>query len=255
MMQRSPLLAILTYHSLDASGSVLSTAPDSFAEHMRRLAGSGVRVVPLGDLPRALDVASSEPAVAITFDDGFRSVYEHGLPVLARYRFPATVFLVTGHCGMTHAWASRMSGVAGAPLLGWQEIAEMTRADITFGSHTHTHPDLTRLDPGRVEQELVSSKRVIEDALGRPVEAFAYPYGAHDARVKELARAHFRLACATTLDFVTPASDRFALERLDTYYFRRPDSLARLFSSRTRAYVKLRRMARTGRRLISGSAH
>lgn len=254
-MPSSARVAILTYHSLDASGSVLSTPPDSFAEQMRLLAVSGARVLRLGDLPSVLGgPAASGPAVAITFDDGFRSVYEHGLPVLARYGFPATVFLVTGHCGQGHAWAGRMRGVAGAPLLGWQEIGAMAKAGISFGSHTETHADLRRLEGRRAEQEMVRSKQAIEDALGCRVETFAYPYGAYDARVKELARAHFTLACSTTFDFVTPASDRLALERLDMYYFQRPEWLLRLFSARTRAYVRMRRMARAGRRWLSSRA-
>jgi peptidoglycan/xylan/chitin deacetylase (PgdA/CDA1 family) len=251
-MATPPRVAILTYHSLDTSASVLSTSPEAFAEQMRLLAASGVQVLHLVHLPRVLGgAASAGPAVVITFDDGFRSVYDHGLPVLARYGFPATVFLVTGHCGLSHAWAGRTSGVAGAPLLGWREIAAMAKAGISFGSHTETHSDLRRLDGPQVEHEMVRSKQTIEDALGFPVETFAYPYGAYDARVKELARTHFAVACSTTLDFATPASDLLALERLDMYYFRRPEWLSRLFSVRTRAYVRLRRMARAGRRWLS----
>jgi peptidoglycan/xylan/chitin deacetylase (PgdA/CDA1 family) len=254
-MAQSPVVAILTYHALDASGSVLSTPPELFDEQMRILADSGTRVVPLSEVRRVVQgAASREPAIAITFDDGFRSVYERGLPPLARHGFPATVFLVTQHCGMLHGWPGRGSGGVGSPLLDWREIRAMAQTGITFGSHSLTHPDLRRLDAREVERQMVVSKQTIEDALGTPVEALAYPYGAYDARVKDLARAHFKLACATTLGFVNSRSDLFALERLDMYYFRRPDAFRRLFSADIRVYVRLRRWLRACRGWFAGPA-
>src|SRR5262245_41977104 len=97
--------AILTYHALDNNSCVLSTPPRVFAEQMRVLHELGVSVVPLKDVRRALDgTATSKNLVAITFDDGFRSAYEYGLPVLQCYGFTATVFLVTDYCGKTNSW-------------------------------------------------------------------------------------------------------------------------------------------------------
>lgn len=130
----------------------------------------------------------------------------------------------------------------------------MAQTGISFGSHSQTHPDLRRLDAREAERQMVVSKQTIEDALGTPVEAFAYPYGTYDGRVKELARAHFKLACATTLGFVMPRSDLFALERLDMYYFRRPEAFRRLFSADIRGYVHVRRWLRACRGWFSGSA-
>src|SRR5438132_3962726 len=100
--------AVLTYHAIDESGSVLSTSPRLFAQQMQILAASGVRTVPLTDLPNLISAAStSAPVVALTFDDGFMSVYEYALPVIAGYGFPATVFVVSDYCGRTNAWPSQ----------------------------------------------------------------------------------------------------------------------------------------------------
>lgn len=246
------MAAILTYHSLDPSRSVLSTPPDVFALQMRILVERGVGVVPLSDLARVAAAGEpGPPAVAITFDDGFRSVYEHALPVLVTLGLPATVFLVTGYCGKTSAWPDQASGLAAHPLLDWPEIREMARAGMAFGSHTRSHVDLRRLAVGEIDTEMVASKRAIEDALGQPVDTFAYPFGAQDARVRDLARAHFALACGTTLGFVGARSDRFALERLDMYYFRRSALFRRVFSPEGRAYVGVRRGLRAVRRMLA----
>ena len=104
--------AILTYHSIDESGSVLSTSPRRFAEQMGILAELGAEVVSLQELARRMNENSRAGiAVAITFDDGFKNVYEQGLPILRQYRFPATVFLVTDYCGGMNSWPSQPAGI------------------------------------------------------------------------------------------------------------------------------------------------
>ena len=242
-------IAILTYHSLDDSGAVLSTPPHVFAAQMRILHERGIRVVPLSEVRHILgSTALREPLVALTFDDGFRNAYEYGLPVLQRYGFTATVFLVTDYCAATNSWPSQPPSVERRPLLRWAEVREMSTAGVAFGSHTRTHPDLRMLARQQVKEELVGSQRAIEDATGRAVEAFAYPYGAYNHTVKHLAQTHFALACSTTLSLVRPGSDLFALERLDMYYLRRLTLFRRLFSREMDAYLLLRRKLRDLRR-------
>jgi len=244
-MPSSARSAILTYHSIDDSGSVLSTAPRIFAEQMRILYEQGYAVALLDTV---LDNHHIDPLskgrVAITFDDGFRNVYEHALPVLQRYGFPATVFLVTDYCGKANDWPGQPAHVHRHALLSWPQIREMSAAGMTFGSHTRTHPNLRAVALGDMEEELRGSKCQIEDAIGRPVTSLAYPYGGYSLDVKRLAGQCFTIACTTTLDFVRLGSDRLALERLDTYYLRHPTWLRRLFSPEMDAYVGFRRYLR-----------
>lgn len=236
---------ILTYHSLDESGSVLSVSPQAFVSHMRLLHEMGVRVVPLAEIWRLLNDETSEGnLVAITFDDGYRNVYDVGFPVLRSFGFPATVFLVSDHCGKTATWPRQPAPMRSLPVLPWRAIREMSAAGFAFGSHTRTHRDLTRLPASVAEDEMVASKRVIEDATGLPVLLFAYPYGAYDARVQALASAHFRMACSTRLGFVRQKSDPYALDRIDVYYLRAPLFFSRLFSPEIDPYIRMRRTLR-----------
>ncbi len=238
-------VAILTYHSLDESGSVLSTEPDLFAEQMRILHESGVKVIPLSAVRDVLGGGlDSQRCLAITFDDGFMNLYHNGFPVLLRYGFPATVFLVTDYCGKENDWPSQPRAVKRWPLLGWREIDEMAAAGITFGAHTRTHPDLRTLAPKQVKEEILPSKKSLEDALGRSVDLFAYPYGVYNERVRKISQELFSLCCSTKLDFVKRESDLFSLERLDMYYFRSSIFFGHLFSRRTKTYIHLRRWAR-----------
>lgn len=240
-------IAILAYHSIDDSGSVLSTSPQAFREQMDILDELGVRVLGLDEVrtaPRMNETAG--PAVVITFDDGFRNFYEWGLPILQRHRYPATVFLVTGYCGRANAWPTQPQHIERRSLLSWSEAREVCAAGISLGSHSRTHPDLTALSIGDAEQELAASRKTIEDLTGCSVETFAYPYGHFNEAVRQLAGRYYSLACSTELGFVDSRSDLLALERLDMYYLRRPNVLRQLFTRKFAAYLRCRR---TGRRL------
>lgn len=227
--------AILTYHSLDDSGSVISVSPALFARQMEVLAGSGVPVARLTELR-----SSPAPAVALTFDDGFQNFAEVAAPVLARYRFPATVFLVSGYCGAANDWPSQWPGVPRLPLMTWSTIQGLSRAGVEFGAHTATHPDLGRLDEAAMREEVLSSKRRIEDATGREALAFAYPYGSMPEPARRLVAEHFRAGCSTRLGYVTAGSRPETLERLDVYYLARLSLFRHLFASPARWYLALR---------------
>lgn len=246
-------LPVLTYHSLDDSGSVISVSPSLFAEQMRVLHEAAISTLSLPAAAQALrDGRVPAEAVVLTFDDGFENFYQHAYPVLRRYGFTATVFLVTDYCERDNSWPSQPAHVARRPLLRWAQVREMSEAGVAFGAHSRTHPDLTRLSSRDAEAEMLASKRAIEEALQRPVESFAYPYGAYDEAVKRLTAAHFQLACSTKLDFATPGSDLLALERLDMYYLRHPRLFRRLLSGEVRTYIRLRRLARDVRPMLVG---
>src|SRR5512138_3597748 len=104
---------ILTYHSLDDSGSVISIAPRLFREQMKSLQTSGLPVVSLEQ------VRTAPGSVALTFDDGYRNFLDCALPVLAEAGFPATVFAVTGFCGLVPGWSGQRASVPALPLMSW----------------------------------------------------------------------------------------------------------------------------------------
>jgi len=226
--------AILTYHSLDDSGSVISVSPRRFARQMDALAASGVKVVPLAEL-----LSTGPPAVALTFDDGFCNFAEAAAPLLARHGFPATVFLVTDYCGGRNDWPSQWPGIPILPLMDWSTIRELSQHGIDFGAHTATHPNLARLDPAKARDEILGSKKRIEDATGRRVTSFAYPYGAMSETARRAVAEHFAAGCSTRLGWVDAASAPEALERLDVYYLSLY-LLGHLFGAPARWYLAAR---------------
>ncbi len=229
---------ILTYHSIDDSGSVISVSPAQFRRHMQILAEERIRVVPLRD------VRETPGAVALTFDDGYRNFLESAAPVLAEHAFPATVFAVSDYCGRDNGWPTQPAFVPRLPLMGWRELERVVAQGISVGAHSVTHPFLTRLTTEEIRVELSDCRQEIEAKLGVIADTLVYPYGDSDARVRQVAAKVFRLACGTRLDFLSPAADPFDLPRIDAYYVRDPRWFAPLFSPSGRAYIAVRRWVR-----------
>ena len=229
---------ILTYHSLDDSGSPISMRPGAFRKHMDLLAASGAPVVPLER------VARTPGAVAITFDDGFRNFLEYALPVLAEHRFPATVFVVTGYCGKNNGWPSQPAGIPRMDLMDWKDLRAIREAGIELGAHSVRHEFLTRLPEAQVAEELSRAKEEIENRSGALVRSFAYPYGAVNETVRRLAARHYALACTTELRFCGAGDDPLTLPRIDAWYLKNPLLFSNLHKTPVRAYLALRRWVR-----------
>lgn len=105
------------------------------------------------------------PTICLTFDDGHRSVYEVAFPLLKRYGFCATVFIVPTYIDKPN-W------------LTWEQIDEMNRSGIIdFQSHTLEHKRIPMMQADTILYDLTESKRILEERLDKPIQHLAYPYG------------------------------------------------------------------------------
>jgi peptidoglycan/xylan/chitin deacetylase (PgdA/CDA1 family) len=233
------------YHSLDSSGLRFSTHPDVFRAHVETLAAAHVPCVPLEA------IQATPGAVALTFDDGYRNFVEHALPLLLRYHIPATLFAVSGYCGQTKTWRPHAEAGRDQPLLSWAELRDIAAAGISIGGHSVHHLDLSALPDDQALAEMRDCRNEIEDRLGRPVTTFAYPYGASNPRIRELARQQFPIACGTRTALVRENSDSMDLPRIFDFYLT-PYWLRRLSGVDGRAYIALRKWVSAGRGWLAG---
>jgi peptidoglycan/xylan/chitin deacetylase (PgdA/CDA1 family) len=173
-----PCVPVLMYHSISANlfglshpYSQINTTPEMFSTQMRFLRSAGYRSVDLSEMVDGLsDVKDMCKKVVITFDDGYRDLLTDGLPILKQCGFTATVFLATDRIRET---PTRFEGV---DYLTWEDVRELHKEGMSFGSHTVTHPDLRSMEPEQIDYELGYSKEVIEQKLGSTVESFSYPF-------------------------------------------------------------------------------
>ena len=187
-------LLVLCYHAVSERWPAdLSVTPASLREQLGSLVARGYRGVIFAD---AVLGAPEGPTVAVTFDDAYRSVAQLAGPILADLGLPATVFVPTAFPGAERpmAWPGidRWVGTEFEPELApldWDELRELADGGWEIGSHTRSHPHLPELDDAALARELAGSRADCERELGRPCRSLAYPYGDHDDRAIEAARA------------------------------------------------------------------
>jgi peptidoglycan/xylan/chitin deacetylase (PgdA/CDA1 family) len=168
-----------------------------FAAQLAYLHRRGYQAVALDDVPAVLGGTSPwKKPVAISFDDGYLDTYTHAFPLLKKYRFTATVMLVSQHIGGHNAWDSER--VNPVPLLAEREIRELARAGIHFGAHGATHAALTELTGLEARRELERSKAAVAALVGHEITTLAYPFGQSNAEICRIARdAGYRVAFGT----------------------------------------------------------
>lgn len=241
--------AILTYHSIDASGSAISVDPETFRRHVQWLAGSGVRVVTVEELLRFPPEAE---ALALTFDDAFANFAQLAWPLLRDHGMPATLFVPTDHIGASNSWSvSRGLAVPRLPLVDWQTLGHLAEEGVTLGSHSRTHPDLRGLPAAALLEEVEGSARRLEARTGRVPAGFAYPYGYYDATAVEEVRGRYAWACTVELRMLGAQDNPWLTPRLDAYYFRSPGRLEAWGTRRFRQQLWLRASARRVRNTLS----
>lgn len=246
-------IPVLTYHSIDASRSVISTAPENFRRQMKFLSENHFQIIALSEAVENFRSKKefAPKTIALTFDDGFQNFFAEAFPVLEYYKFTATVFLVTDFCGKTNDWAGNPPILPRCNLLAWREIKELNERGIEFGAHTRTHPDLTKISAEKAGREITESKAIIEEKLGSRATVFAYPYGKYNDAIRGFAAENFAAACSVKLGTVRQASDFYALERIDSYYLQNPKIFNSLSSKVFNVYLKTRRSLRNLKKLTA----
>src|SRR5260370_5309901 len=180
-------MPVLCYHAVDPDWrSPLAMPPDLFARQCAWIRRHR-RVVGLAQLVDGMNGSARLPrgVTALTFDDGFATVYTQAWPVLREHGLPATVFLVAATLGSAPQavdWVDDPPPQAPEPLTRSQ-VLEMRAAGVTFGSHSFAHHDLTTLGDDECERDLRTSPALPEDLLTRPLRWPAYPRGRHNKRL------------------------------------------------------------------------
>ena len=210
---------VLCYHCVknEANSYLRPTKVEDFDKQMQYLSQS-YSPISLETMAQHLQNGTALPAkaIAVTFDDGYQDNYENAYPILKRYNIPATIFLTTDFIGTGEipAWDKGCYAADEALMLSWQQVREMSDNDISFGSHTLTHPFLTKIPRAQVEKELHVSKDIIEQQIGKPVTTFAYPSGDFNSDIKQIVKeAGYSAAVSTIAGYNKVHDDVHAMRR------------------------------------------
>ena len=204
-----------------------------FERQLSELHGAGFTTPAHG--PPPLCEGNPGRRIALTFDDGFTNVFQHGLEPLARHGFRAIEFLVADLVGRCNEWEIQ-EGETRQPLMEEAQIRDWLAAGHEIGSHTLTHPFLTQVPPAKAREEITASRKKLEDMFGRPIRHFCYPYGDWDETVRDLViAAGYETACTTNAGVNAEADSPFALKRFTARY---PSRNLKAIRARVNAWLK-----------------
>jgi peptidoglycan/xylan/chitin deacetylase (PgdA/CDA1 family) len=206
---------MLMYHKIGARPARvrlrgLYVPPAQFARQLAELRQAGFVTCP----PAQAISGAPGKRVTLTFDDGFLNVYQNALAPLAENHFCGVQFVVVNLIGKLNEWEIR-EGETPEPLMGVAQLREWLGAGHRIGSHSLSHLRLTRLSRRDAQEEILASKKKLEDMFGAPVEDFCYPYGDWNESVRDLVmEAGYCSACTTDFGVNTPAISPLALRRI-----------------------------------------
>ena len=206
----SLVVPILMYHYIrvnpvatDKVGFGLSVPPDTFATQMAYLRSAGAHTVTLDQVAQALNGGPSLPprSVVLTFDDGHNDFATEAVPIMKKYGFVGTDFVVPGFLGHTTYMTAT-------------QVQQVDAMGMVIGAHTVHHIALASVPLSVAQAEIDGSKQLLEQLLGHPVLDFAYPYGSYDPAVGALVKAAgFRDAATTYSSDVQYTALPFVLNR------------------------------------------
>jgi peptidoglycan/xylan/chitin deacetylase (PgdA/CDA1 family) len=203
---------VFTYHylgtpPLSTVDPFLYVPVEKFGKQLAALRASGLK-------PATLDDPGAPGTAVITFDDGAAQLLPQALAPLAEQGFSATLYLVAGLLGGANEWDTK-HGHPAIPLMDESAVRGWLAAGHEIGSHSLTHRNLARCSPAEAREELIASKKLLEDTFQRPIRHFCYPHGKWTPSVHDLAKeAGYHTACTTQFGVNGRNADRWALPRI-----------------------------------------
>jgi len=205
---------ILMYHSIANNDVFFTVELEMFEKQMNYLKNNNYNVIKLSDLVDILEYSKEIPkkTVILTFDDGYQDNYNNAFPILKKYNFPASIFLITGLIG------KEINNSQNIPLmaLNWEQIKKMYQSGlIDFQPHTVSHQKFNEMKLDEIKKEIINSKKLIEEELNKKCEFFAYPRGWYNKEIINiLERNGFKAARTIENGKINKGDDLFKLKRI-----------------------------------------
>lgn len=197
-------LPVLMYHAIDDKIfgiKEMFVSTSSFDGQMKYLSDNGYTAI---DFSEIKNYEKYRKPIIITFDDGYEDNYTNAYPILKKYKLKATIFVPSSFIDTPQYLTSR-------------QIKEMSDL-ISFQSHSVTHPKLTIISKEELEKECKESQVKIEKITGKPVVAFAYPFGIFNKAVVKAVSKVYLYAISSNFGYYKKGDDNYAIRRIGVSY-------------------------------------
>jgi len=197
MYKTNLIIPSLVFHSVrkGAGQDLYALEPSYFDEIIAMITEKFGGTISLKDLVISDDGTANQKGVLVTFDDGYDDHLEVVLPILQKYKAKATFFLLPKYFGKQNTWDHRSKVILNH--LSIEQAKKLVRAEQTIGSHGLTHNSLLKFSDLNLRNELIESKKMLEDLLQVEVNSFSYPYGDFDQEIAKLSSNYYKYSFAT----------------------------------------------------------
>ena len=199
-------IPVLMYHSIAyQKNNAICLPVERFEEHLKYLKDNGYYTLTLTDLYNYFvkDAPVPEKSVVLTFDDGYKDNYTAMFPLLKKYNFKATIFVITSNIDKD------------ANSLTSKNLLEMEKYGVDIESHTVNHDNLKELTKAKQLETLTQSKKALEDILNKQINFFAYPYGGYNkSAIEAVKEAGYKMAFTTDGRWSSKKTGILSLDRV-----------------------------------------
>ena len=204
-------IPILSYHSISNEDCPLSLNLIEFEKQLIFFKKNNFQSVHFNEIK---DLSSKK--FIITFDDGYKDLIINALPLLKKYNFKATSFIISNLIGKKNIWDELNTNIKDKELMNLSDIHFWLKNGMRVGSHSKSHKKLTLLDKKDAIDEIVNSKDELETLTGKSINAFCYPYGLHNESIVNIVKEKYDSAFTTNRSRFDPARhNKYILPRID----------------------------------------
>ena len=198
----------------EAKLKTLFVAKEQLKRQLKLLKFMGFDFLSLGDL---LLNKKIKKGVLLTFDDAYLDFWVKALPIFMELKVRSVIFVPVALVGSYNQWDYDRIRIK-KPIMNWEHIKELHSLGFEIGSHSLTHPYLSKIDPQKAWEEIYTSKVILEDKLGTEIKAFCYPYGDYSQQVRDMVqRAGYSIAFTTRHGSFEESENFFEVRRITIF--------------------------------------
>lgn len=198
----------------EAKLKTLFVAKEQLKRQLKLLKFMGFDFLSLRDLLLNKKV---KKGVLLTFDDAYLDFWGKALPIFMELKVRSVIFVPVALVGSYNQWDYDRIRIK-KPIMNWEHIKELHSLGFEIGSHSLTHPYLSKIDPQKAWEEIYTSKVILEDKLGTEIKAFCYPYGDYSQQVRGMVqRAGYSIAFTTRHGSFEESENLFEVRRITIF--------------------------------------
>lgn len=214
-------IPVLMYHKVSPDPKVASIGyriePEEFEWQMRYLYENGYHSIDLGMVVDYFlkGVPIPEKPIVITLDDGYQDNFLYAYPIMKKFNFTGTIFVVSNIIGGVNEFDIKARLQPENKMMSWEQIKELDANGFIIGCHTLDHAHLARVSRDEARRQIAQSKRALEEGLSKEVQYFCYPYGEYNSFTLQVVKeSGFKAAVTVNPQPVTGVKDPLRLNRL-----------------------------------------